>query len=80
MQNIRVHDKEFEPYLSAAEIADKIQQMADALNKDYAGKRPLFIAILNGSFIFASDLFKTITIEAEICFIKLASYKGKPVE
>ncbi|GAC1426991.1 MAG: hypoxanthine phosphoribosyltransferase [Chitinophagaceae bacterium] len=76
MQNLRIHDKEFEPYLSAAEIADKIQQMATAINKDYAGKRPLFIAILNGSFIFASDLFKSISIEAEICFIKLASYKG----
>ena len=46
------------------------------MDKDYAGKKPLFIAVLNGSFIFASDLFKALTIEAEICFIKLASYKG----
>ncbi len=76
MSNIRVHDKEFEPYLSAAVIAEKIQEMAEGINKDYTGKRPLFIAILNGSFIFASDLFKSISIEAEICFIKLASYKG----
>ena len=76
MPNLRVHDKEFEPYLSAAEIAEKIEQMAAAINKDYAGKRPLFIAILNGSFIFASDLFKSISVEAEICFIKLSSYKG----
>ncbi len=50
--------------------------MAAAINKDYSGKRPLFIAILNGSFMFASDLFKHLTIEAELCFIKLASYKG----
>ena len=71
-----MHDKEFEPYLSAAEITNKIQQMADAINRDYAGKRPLFIAILNGSFMFAADLFKAVTIDAEICFIKLASYKG----
>jgi hypoxanthine phosphoribosyltransferase len=76
MQNIRVHDKAFEPYLSAEVIAGKIAGMAAAINKDYAGKKPLFIAILNGSFIFASDLFKSISIEAEICFIKLASYKG----
>lgn len=76
MENIIVHDKEFEPYLSAAEITNKIQQMADAINRDYAGKRPLFIAILNGSFMFAADLFKAVTIDAEICFIKLASYKG----
>ena len=76
MQNIRVHDKEFEPYLTADTIAAKIAEMAGAINKDYACKKPLFIAILNGSFIFASDLFKSISIEAEICFIKLASYKG----
>src|SRR3954467_13857474 len=76
MGDIRVHDKQFEPYLSAATIADRIKEIAGKLNKDYAGKKPLFIAILNGSFMFASDLFKEIYIEAEICFIKLASYKG----
>ncbi len=76
MSTIRVHDKAFEPYLSAETIAGKVAEMAAAINKDYDGKRPLFIAILNGSFIFASDLFKSISIEAEICFIKLASYKG----
>ena len=76
MENIVVHDKEFEPYLSAEQITVKVQQMADQINRDYAGKRPLFIAILNGSFMFAADLFKAVTIDAEICFIKLASYKG----
>ena len=76
MALIRVNDKNFEPYLTAAEIGSAIQKLADQLNKDYAGKRPLFIAILNGSFMFASDLFKKLSIEAEICFIKLASYKG----
>ena len=54
----------------------ELSWIADKLNTDYAGKKPLFIAILNGSFIFASDLFKKLEIEAEICFIKLASYKG----
>jgi len=57
-------------------VLERIAQMAEQIDKDYAGKKPLFIAILNGSFMFASDLFKYITIEAEICFIKLASYKG----
>jgi hypoxanthine phosphoribosyltransferase len=76
MATIRVHDKEFEPYLSAADIAQTIRRMAGELNRDYVGKRPLFIAILNGSFMFTSDIFKEITIDAEICFIKLASYKG----
>lgn len=76
MQEIRVHDKQFEPYLTAEEIALRIKMVAQQINQDYAGKKPLFIAILNGSFMFASDLFKEITIDAEICFIKLASYKG----
>ena len=76
MSVIRVHDKNFEPYLSADEISAAIKKIAASLNAEYRGKKPLFIAILNGSFIFASDLFKELTIEAEICFIKLASYKG----
>lgn len=76
MSLLQIHDKKFKPFLSEQEIQQRIQELADALNKDYAGKKPLFIAILNGSFMFAADLFKAITIEAEICFIKLASYKG----
>ena len=73
---IKVHDKEFIPYISEEAIAEQIRNIAHAIKEDYAGKKPLFIAILNGAFIFASDLFKHLEIEAEICFIKLASYKG----
>jgi hypoxanthine phosphoribosyltransferase len=76
MATIRVHDKLFEPYLDAAAIAEKVKSIADQLNRDYEGRKPLFIAILNGSFMFAADIFKSLSIEAEICFIKLASYKG----
>lgn len=76
MPVIKVHDKSFETYLSEELIQQRVRELADAINTDYAGKRPLFIAILNGSFMFAADLFKHLTIEAEICFIKLASYKG----
>ncbi|HPZ88018.1 MAG TPA: hypoxanthine phosphoribosyltransferase [Flavihumibacter sp.] len=76
MHTTRVIDKEFEPYLTAAELDQAIEKMAASINHDYAGKKPLFIAILNGSFVFAADLFKKISIDAEICFIKLASYKG----
>ena len=76
MSTIRVHDKSFEPYLTAEMIQERIEAIAAALNKDYAGKRPVFIAILNGSFIFAADLFKALSIDVEVCFIKLASYKG----
>jgi hypoxanthine phosphoribosyltransferase len=73
---IKVHDKSFETYLSEETILQRVKEMAAAINHDYAGKRPLFIAILNGSFMFAADLFKHVTVEAELCFIKLASYKG----
>jgi len=76
MSSIRVHDKEFEPYLPAAVIKEKVKELAVLLGKEYQDKKPLFIAILNGSFMFASDLFQELSIEAEICFIKLASYKG----
>lgn len=76
MQIIKVHDKYFVPYLSENEIQQKVQQLALQLSNDYGNKKPLFIAILNGSFMFAADLFKYLNIEAEICFIKLASYKG----
>jgi hypoxanthine phosphoribosyltransferase len=76
MAVIKVHDKSFETYLSEETIQQRIKEIAAEINKEYAGKRPLFIAILNGSFMFASDLFKNLDIEAELCFIKLASYKG----
>ena len=76
MSTIQVLDKSFEPYLKEAAIQEKITELAGQLNKDYAGKRPLFLSILNGSFLFTADLFKQITIEAEVSFIKLASYKG----
>jgi hypoxanthine phosphoribosyltransferase len=73
---IQVIDKFFEPYLEKEEIQRQIERLADELSRDFAGKNPLFIAVLNGSFIFAADLFKTLKFNAEICFIKLASYKG----
>jgi hypoxanthine phosphoribosyltransferase len=76
MQAIKVHDKLFGIYLSESRIQERVKQIAEAISREYAGKRPLFIAILNGSFMFAADLFKHLDIEAELCFIKLASYKG----
>ena len=76
MPSIKVHDKEFVSYITSAEIEQQVLRVATEINRDYEGKRPVFIAILNGAFIFAADLFKYISTEAEICFIKLASYKG----
>jgi len=76
MSIIRVHDKDFKSYISAEDIRKKVAELAGMLNRDYQDKHPVFIAILNGSFIFAADLFRELTIDAEISFIKLASYKG----
>ena len=76
MPVIHVHDKQFQLYISEEEILARIREIARAIEKDYAGETPLFIAILNGSFMFASDLFKVLDMPAELCFIKLASYKG----
>jgi len=76
MPNITLHNREFTPFIKSADIEKEISRIAAEMDRDYRGKRPLFIAILNGSFMFASELFKHLTIEAEISFIKLASYKG----
>lgn len=72
----KIHDKIFIPYLKATDIQQAVSRMATQINKDYQGKSPLCIAILNGSFMFAADLFKQLEIDASISFIKLASYKG----
>ena len=76
MAVITVRDKSFTTYLSEATILERVKELGTEINRDYAGKKPLFIAILNGSFMFASDLFKQLDVEAELCFIKLASYRG----
>lgn len=76
MSDIQLFNKKFEPYLPESLIQEKVSELGKLISKDYEGKKPLFIGVLNGSFMFAADLFKQITIEAEICFIKLASYKG----
>ena len=76
METIRVHDKVFKEYLAADLIQQRVCELANQINADYANKKPLFLAILNGSFMFAADLFKQIKLDAEISFIKIASYQG----
>ncbi len=73
---IQIHDKTFVPFISKEDIQKRVNELAAMINEEYAGKKPLLIGILNGSFIFAADLFRGLTIEAEISFIKLVSYKG----
>jgi hypoxanthine phosphoribosyltransferase len=73
---ITLGDKSFRPYISETQILAAIRQMAARINSDYAGKSPLLIPILNGSFMFASDLMKELTCPCEISFIKASSYRG----
>lgn len=76
MDTIKVLDKEFTLLLSEKQIRENVKKVAGKINKDLAGKNPLFLAVLNGAFMFASDLMKEITIPCEISFVKLASYQG----
>ncbi|WP_028897648.1 hypoxanthine phosphoribosyltransferase [Prevotella sp. HUN102] len=76
MSRVTIKDKTFETSIPEAEILERVKKVAERINKDMADKNPLFIAVLNGSFMFASDLMKHITIPCEISFVKLASYEG----
>lgn len=73
---IQVLDKTFTSFLSEENIQSRIKELAQQINTDYEGRNPLFIGILNGSFMFAADLYKHISIPSSISFIKLVSYKG----
>ncbi|QNF33826.1 hypoxanthine phosphoribosyltransferase [Adhaeribacter swui] len=73
---VELHDKEFEIYLRESQIKLAIEKLAARINQDYAGRTPLFLAVLNGSFMFASDLMKEMRIPCEISFVKLASYQN----
>ena len=75
-EEVTILDKTFSMYISADKIQSRVNDIANKLNNSHKGKTPLFLAILNGSFIFASDLLKKISIECEVSFIKLASYIG----
>lgn len=76
MSRVQLLDKSFEIYLDAAQIQQRVREMARQISSDYVGSRPLFLSILNGSFLFTADLVRNLTIDPEISFIKLASYKG----
>ena len=76
VNTIKVRDKEFEVYLNESEIQKRIAEIGDEMNEEYANKNPLFIGVLNGSFMFASDLMKAVNVPSEIAFIRMASYKG----
>jgi len=76
MKRVKVLDKTFEVSIPEAEIKERVKAVAQQLSHDMEGKNPLLLAVLNGSFIFAADLMREMTIPCEISFVKLASYQG----
>lgn len=76
MSVIRIHDREFVKSITNEEICAEVKRVADMINKDYAGKRPLLLGVLNGCFMFVADLMKNLDIECEISFVKFSSYQG----
>src|SRR5512140_796538 len=76
MKEIRILDKTFRELVTQEQIQARVEDLARKINKDMEGKDVVFLGILNGAFLFAADLFKRISIDARISFVKLASYKG----
>lgn len=76
METLQVKDKKFAVSIPEAEILKQVKRVAGEINRDYEGREPLFLAVLNGAFIFAADLMKEVVLPSEIQFIKLASYEG----
>jgi len=73
---VTIKDKQFKPYISEQQISDAVKNIANSINNDLEKDLPLFLVVLNGSFMFAADLLKEVSIPCEISFIKVASYHG----
>jgi len=76
MKEVQLKDKRFRIDLTEVEILTQVKRVASEINQEMKGKKPLFLVVLNGAFMFASDLMKNINIDCEISFVKLASYQG----
>ena len=73
---MRIKDLDFEKFIGQEEIEQKVKDIAETIDADYAGKTPVFLPILNGSFMFSADLFKQISIACRVSFVKISSYVG----
>ncbi len=73
---MKINDLTFKPFISKSRVKRRVRQLAEQINADYQGKNPVFIPILNGSFMFASDLMKHVSLRCRICFVKVSSYSG----
>lgn len=76
MTTVQVKDKQFELFIPESKLLAEIERVAAEINRDFQKKDPLFLIVLNGSFMFASDLMKNIQIPVEVSFVKLSSYAG----
>lgn len=76
MDTVKIKDKSFRVSIPETEIKQRVKALAEQMSKDLEGKNPIFLGVLNGSFIFAADLMREMTIPCEISFVKLASYQG----
>ncbi|MCG8581825.1 MAG: hypoxanthine phosphoribosyltransferase [Bacteroidales bacterium] len=76
MSRVKLLDREFELSIPEETLLKAVDKVAEKMNKDLEGKNPLMVCVLNGSFMFASDLMKRLTIPCEISFVKLSSYSG----
>lgn len=76
MDTIQIKDKRFRTFITENEILKQVARVADEINRDLADENPLFVSVLNGSFMFTSDLMKHLTMPCELSFVKLASYEG----
>ena len=76
MRKVEISNMTFEESVTPEQIAYAVNNVAERINRDYAGREPLFICILNGAFIYAADLFRKITLHSEITFVRLKSYTG----
>lgn len=75
-KTVVIHEKKFTKYISSVKIQSAIGKIAGSINKDFKHKKPVFLSVLNGSFLFTADLLKKITIECEVSFTKISSYSG----
>lgn len=76
MKNVKLHDKTFKPFLSKEEISKAIQKLAVSIQNEYATLNPIFLGVLNGSFLFTADLVREFEGDCEVSFIRMASYEG----
>ena len=76
MDSILVKDRRFVPFITPEELSKEVKRVASEITRDYEGKDPLFLCVLNGSFVFAADLIREVDIPCEISFVKMTSYQG----